>query len=170
MIDEKELQMIVAAMLLDTKYEACKKLSESLGAVIKDLEHDIDMAGLQYDDEETIRCICSVIPLIHKSFSDEKEFRTIKSAPCEGSIPREKIQRAVDYVSKLKLPIHEITDNTRVVSCLRAENINTVEDVLKATQRDLIRTPNFGKKSFDELKRAILGIGIDIPEQWLSWR
>lgn len=43
----------------------------------------------------------------------------------------------------------------RTWNCLKALEVHTVNDLLKLTERDLLRTPNFGRKTLNELKKQL---------------
>lgn len=53
-----------------------------------------------------------------------------------------------------------ITNRTR--NCLVAENIYYVGDLIKCTENDLLRLPNFGRKSLKELKEILAEVGLSL--------
>ena len=53
--------------------------------------------------------------------------------------------------------------DVRVVNCLRNDNIQTVEQLLKISRQDLMRTPNFGKISLGRLRAFLTQAGYDPP-------
>lgn len=52
----------------------------------------------------------------------------------------------------------------RTSNCLRAENLETLRDVLKCPEELLIRTPNLGRKSLEELKHYLRLNGYELPK------
>lgn len=64
-------------------------------------------------------------------------------------------------VKNLNLPV-------RCLNCLNAIGIIYVGDLVKKKETDLMRTPNFGKKSLDEIKKTLmtysLTLGMNIPD------
>jgi len=55
-------------------------------------------------------------------------------------------------LSILGMPINEIPFDLRVHNCLRAEGINTIGELLTHNEQNLLRIPNFGKKSLAQVK------------------
>lgn len=51
-----------------------------------------------------------------------------------------------------------LTDRSR--NCLRAENINTVSDLIKCRANDLLKTPNLGRKSLNEIVEVLTARGL----------
>jgi hypothetical protein len=73
------------------------------------------------------------------------------------------IQKPVDNsVVDLKKSITVLCFSTRINNCLYAENIYTLDDLIKWTEIDLIKTPYLGKKALLEIKDklSILGLGL----------
>ena len=56
--------------------------------------------------------------------------------------------------------------SVRVLSCLRNVDIDTVQQICQMTERDLLRLPNFWRKSLDEVKKALGQYGLKLkPEE-----
>lgn len=53
-------------------------------------------------------------------------------------------------------PVDELELTVRSANCLKAENANYIGDLVQKTEVELLRTPNLGKKSLNEIK-AVLG-------------
>ncbi|MGL4427173.1 MAG: DNA-directed RNA polymerase subunit alpha [Alphaproteobacteria bacterium] len=74
-----------------------------------------------------------------------------------------------------KLPFHpdllrkveELELSLRASNCLKNDNIVYIGDLVRKTEQEMLRTPNFGKKSLDEiigvLKEMGLSLGMDVP-------
>ena len=55
----------------------------------------------------------------------------------------------------------------RSANCLKAENIYYIGDLIQRTENELLKTPNLGRKSLNEIKEVLKGmnleLGMDIP-------
>ena len=64
--------------------------------------------------------------------------------------------------------VDELELSVRSANCLKNDNIVYIGDLVQKTESDMLRTPNFGRKSLNEIKEVLsqmgLYLGIDIPE------
>ncbi|WP_219848539.1 DNA-directed RNA polymerase subunit alpha [Candidatus Portiera aleyrodidarum] len=69
----------------------------------------------------------------------------------------------------LLLPVDDLELTVRSANCLKAENIYYIGDLVKRTEVELLKTPNLGKKSLNEIKNVLkirgLSLGMHI-ELW----
>ena len=65
--------------------------------------------------------------------------------------------------------VDELELSVRSANCLKNDNIIYIGDLVQKTESDMLRTPNFGRKSLNEIKEVLnhmgLHLGMDIP----SW-
>ena len=52
----------------------------------------------------------------------------------------------------LQLPVERLKLSPRILNCLKSAQINTVGEVLRVSDEDLLKIRNFGEKSLAELK------------------
>ena len=68
----------------------------------------------------------------------------------------------------LMRPVEDLELTVRAANCLKAENINTIADLVQRTESDLLKTPNLGKKSLTEIKNVLqtrdLKLGMKLDE------
>lgn len=83
----------------------------------------------------------------------------------------EKVENICEYLSSFgkkyqlhKKSISSLDFTARTINCLRAENIETVEDLLKWTELELLKTPNLGKKSLVEIKCVLKNLGLKLHD------
>lgn len=55
----------------------------------------------------------------------------------------------------LRMSVDELELTVRTYNCLKAEEICTVADLVTRTEHELIRVPNLGKKSLEEIKEVL---------------
>jgi len=66
---------------------------------------------------------------------------------------------------KLRLPISELELSVRSSNCLREANIKIIADLVKKSEEEMLGFKNFGKKSLNEIKELLLGMGLTLGMQ-----
>ena len=65
--------------------------------------------------------------------------------------------------------VDELELSVRSANCLKNDNIVYIGDLVQKTEGDMLRTPNFGRKSLNEIKEVLtqmdLRLGMEI-EDW----
>lgn len=62
------------------------------------------------------------------------------------------------------IPIEELEIGVRSYNCLKREGIQTVGDLIKRSEAELMNTPNFGKKSIEEVKDNLAKLGLSLRD------
>lgn len=65
--------------------------------------------------------------------------------------------RMAEMLSK---PIEELDLSVRSANCLKNANIRTLGDLVQRTEREMLSTKNFGRKSLDEIKDVLGTLGL----------
>jgi DNA-directed RNA polymerase subunit alpha len=58
--------------------------------------------------------------------------------------------------------IEELEIGVRAYNCLKRAGIQTVGDLIQRSESELNAIPNFGKRSTDEVKEALVGLGLSL--------
>lgn len=65
--------------------------------------------------------------------------------------------------------IDDLELGVRSTNCLKAENIYYIGDLVQRTENELMKTPNLGKKSLNEIKEALKAHGLDLGMKLDNW-
>ena len=64
--------------------------------------------------------------------------------------------------------VDELELSVRSANCLKNDNIIYIGDLVQKTEQEMLRTPNFGRKSLNEIKEVLshmgLHLGMEIPD------
>ncbi|MCF6288426.1 MAG: DNA-directed RNA polymerase subunit alpha [Proteobacteria bacterium] len=85
------------------------------------------------------------------------------SAPVEEESEEEKLNPI------LLKPIDELELTVRSANCLKAENIQYIGDLIQRNEVDLLKTPNLGKKSLNEIKAVLAEMGLNFGVRIENW-
>jgi len=59
-------------------------------------------------------------------------------------------------------PIEELNLSVRSANCLQSADLRYVGELVQKTEADLLRTKNFGRKSLNEIKETLHGMGLEL--------
>ena len=83
------------------------------------------------------------------------------ASPAESQADTNQLNR---YLLK---KVDELELSVRSANCLKNDNIIYIGDLVQKTEAEMLRTPNFGRKSLNEIKEVLssmgLRLGMDIP-------
>ncbi|MCA3229328.1 MAG: DNA-directed RNA polymerase subunit alpha, partial [Burkholderiales bacterium] len=77
-------------------------------------------------------------------------------AALEGTAEPSAAQRVSPTVDPILLrPVDDLELTVRSANCLKAENIYYIGDLIQRTENELLKTPNLGRKSLNEIKEVL---------------
>jgi len=71
-------------------------------------------------------------------------------------------QRAVVANENLDKSVEELELSVRSYNCLKNANIRTIRELVQKTEAEMLRTKNFGRKSLNEIKEILHGMGLSL--------
>ncbi|MDX8384852.1 MAG: DNA-directed RNA polymerase subunit alpha [Ghiorsea sp.] len=74
-----------------------------------------------------------------------------------------------DMTDLLSQPIDHLDLSVRSMNCLKSDNVFYVGDLVQRTEQEMLRTPNFGRKSLTEIKLVLHGMGLDLGMELDGW-
>ena len=65
--------------------------------------------------------------------------------------------------------VDELELSVRSANCLKNDNIVYIGDLIQKTEAEMLRTPNFGRKSLNEIKEVLTGMGLHLGMDVADW-
>ena len=78
-------------------------------------------------------------------------------------------QRNTQFDPILLRPVDELELTVRSANCLKAENIYYIGDLIQRTETELLKTPNLGRKSLNEIKEVLASRGLTLGARLENW-
>jgi DNA-directed RNA polymerase subunit alpha len=85
---------------------------------------------------------------------------------------KEKSQEAVPELAfnpALLKKVDELELSVRSANCLKNDNIVYIGDLIQKTEAEMLRTPNFGRKSLNEIKEVLAQMGLHLGMDVANW-
>ncbi len=65
--------------------------------------------------------------------------------------------------------VDELELSVRSANCLKNDNIVYIGDLIQKTEAEMLRTPNFGRKSLNEIKEVLASMGLHLGMEVSGW-
>ena len=154
----------IGALVLDASYCPVKRVSYEVENARVEQRTNLDKLILSIDTdgsitaEEAIQLAARILIEQMAVFVDFE-----MSPPVEEESEEEKLNPI------LLKPIDELELTVRSANCLKAENIQYIGDLIQRTEVDLLKTPNLGKKSLNEIKAVLAEMGLNFGVRIDNW-
>lgn len=154
----------VGHIALDASFSPVRRVSYAVESARVEQRTDLDKLVMDIetngaiDPEEAIRYAARVLV---EQFS---VFAALEGTPA----PVEKPQTPkVDPM--LLRPVDDLELTPRSSNCLKAQSIHYIGDLIQYTENDLLRTPNLGRKSLNEIKQVLAEHGLSLGMKLENW-
>ena len=82
-------------------------------------------------------------------------------------VPVKEVSTEPEFNKNLLRKVDELELSVRSMNCLKNDNIIYIGDLVQKSEGEMLRTPNFGRKSLNEIKEVLTGmslyLGMEIP-------
>src|ERR1700756_694871 len=154
----------IGNILLDASFSPVRRVSYSVESARVEQRTDLDKLVMDIETngviepEQAIRYAASILVEQLGVFADLKG----TEAPIE--------QRSMPQVDPILLrPVDDLELTVRSANCLKAENIYYIGDLIQRTENELLKTPNLGRKSLNEIKEVLAARGLTLGMKLENW-
>ncbi|NCN88060.1 MAG: DNA-directed RNA polymerase subunit alpha [Gallionella sp.] len=156
----------VGHIALDASFSPILRVSYAVESARVEQRTDLDKLIIDIetnsaiDPEESIRYAARILV---------EQFSVF--AALEGTPPPVEQPQAPKVDPMLLRPVDDLELTPRSSNCLKAQSIHYIGDLIQYTEADLLRTPNLGRKSLNEIKQVLaehdLSLGMKL-ENWAA--
>ena len=87
----------------------------------------------------------------------------------EPEVETEAEKEELPFNRNLLKKVEELELSVRSANCLKNDNIVYIGDLVQKTEAEMLRTPNFGRKSLNEIKEVLAKMGIHLGMDTPGW-
>ncbi|MEC8847856.1 MAG: DNA-directed RNA polymerase subunit alpha [Pseudomonadota bacterium] len=155
----------VGVLRLDASYSPVRRVSYSVERARVAQRTDLDKLVLDVDTNgsvdpgEAVRLAARILREQLSVFVDLEAEVTTQAVAQGGN----------DLPAILFRPIDDLELTVRSANCLKAENLYYIGDLVQRTEIELMKTPNLGKKSLNEIKDALRAHELSLGMQLENW-
>jgi DNA-directed RNA polymerase subunit alpha len=74
-----------------------------------------------------------------------------------------------EFNPNLVRKVDELELSVRSANCLKNDNVVYIGDLIQKTEAEMLRTPNFGRKSLNEIKEVLAQMGLHLGMEVPNW-
>ncbi len=158
----------IGRIVLDASFSPVRRVSYTVESARVEQRTDLDKLVLDIETngsigpEEAVRASAKILVEQLAVFAQlEGADLTVFDAPA---------QRASQQFDPILLrPVDELELTVRSANCLKAENIYYIGDLIQRTENELLKTPNLGRKSLNEIKEVLASRGLTLGMKLENW-
>ena len=154
----------VGSIMLDASFSPVRRVSYSVESARVEQRTDLDKLIMDIETngaiepEEAVRYAARILVEQLSVFAD------LKGMPAQIE---EKKATQIDPI--LLRPVDDLELTVRSANCLKAENIYYIGDLIQRTETELLKTPNLGRKSLNEIKEVLASRGLTLGMKLENW-
>ncbi|AZG06926.1 MAG: DNA-directed RNA polymerase subunit alpha [Bordetella sp. SCN 67-23] len=156
----------VGRIVLDASYSPIRRVSYTVESARVEQRTDLDKLVLDIETngvispEEAVRQSARILMDQLSVFAALEGSTETIEAPARGT-PQ------IDPI--LLRPVDDLELTVRSANCLKAENIYYIGDLIQRTENELLKTPNLGRKSLNEIKEVLAARGLTLGMKLENW-
>ena len=154
----------IGRLQLDATFSPVRRVSYAVDAARVEQRTDLDKLIIDLetdgtlDPEEAIRRSATILQEQLAAFVDLEADK------------EQEVEEEEDHIDPILLrPVDDLELTVRSANCLKAENIYYIGDLIQRTEVELLKTPNLGKKSLNEIKDVLAARGLSLGMRLESW-
>ncbi len=154
----------IGRIVIDASFSPVRRVAYTVESARVEQRTDLDKLIIDIETngaiepEEAIRYAARVLMEQLSVFAD------LEGTPIAVETPR---PSQVDPI--LLRPVDDLELTVRSANCLKAENIYYIGDLIQRTETELLKTPNLGRKSLNEIKEVLASRGLTLGMKLENW-
>jgi DNA-directed RNA polymerase subunit alpha len=158
----------IGRIVLDASFSPVKRVSYTVESARVEQRTDLDKLVVEIETngaitaEDAVRASAKILVEQLAVFA---QLEGSELAAFDAPAPRSSQQ----FDPILLRPVDELELTVRSANCLKAENIYYIGDLIQRTENELLKTPNLGRKSLNEIKEVLASRGLTLGMKLESW-
>lgn len=151
---------------VDALYSPVRKVSYKVEATREGQILDYDKLTMEIETDGTVTPE-DALAFAARILQDQLHVFVNFDEPEEAAKPEEDEEPA--FNRQLLRKVDELELSVRSANCLKNDNIVYIGDLVQKTEAEMLRTPNFGRKSLNEIKEVLSSMGLRLGMELPAW-
>ena len=157
----------IGRIVLDASFSPVKRVSYTVESARVEQRTDLDKLVVEIETNGAITAEDAVRASAKILVEQLAVFAQLENS--EIAAFNEPQSRNTQFDPILLRPVDELELTVRSANCLKAENIYYIGDLIQRTETELLKTPNLGRKSLNEIKEVLASRGLTLGGRLENW-
>lgn len=154
----------IGSILLDASFSPVLRVSYSVESARVEQRTDMDKLIMDVQTNGVIEPKEAIRQAARVLMDQLSSFAELEGTPTSQPEPK---PTPIDPI--LLRPVDDLELTVRSANCLKAENIYYIGDLIQRTETELLKTPNLGRKSLNEIKEVLAQRGLTLGMKLENW-
>jgi DNA-directed RNA polymerase subunit alpha len=151
---------------VDSLYSPCKRVSYKVENTREGQILDYDKLTLTVETDASVTPE-DAIALAARILQDQLQIFVNFDEPEDAVV--EELHPELEFNPALLKKVDELELSVRSANCLKNDNIVYIGDLIQKSEGEMLRTPNFGRKSLNEIKEVLAQMGLHLGMEVPNW-
>ncbi|MBE9608927.1 DNA-directed RNA polymerase subunit alpha [Chitinilyticum piscinae] len=161
---DKEEGRTIGNIVLDASFSPIRRVSYQVESARVEQRTDLDKLVIDVETNGIIEPEEAVRQAARMLIDQLSVFADLEGTPVEEPAPQ---APQIDPI--LLRPVDDLELTVRSANCLKAENIYYIGDLIQRTETELLKAPNLGRKSLNEIKEVLASKGLSLGMRLENW-
>ena len=158
----------IGRIVLDAAFSPVKRVSYTVESARVEQRTDLDKLVMEIETNGAITAEDAVRASAKILVEQLAVFAQLEGSELAAfDAPAQRASQQFDPI--LLRPVDELELTVRSANCLKAENIYYIGDLIQRTENELLKTPNLGRKSLNEIKEVLASRGLTLGMRLEAW-
>jgi len=155
----------IGRVVMDASFSPVRRVSYTVESARVEQRTDLDKLVMTIETNGAIAPEEAVRQSARILVEQLSVFAALEGTSESPASPR--VSPSVDPI--LLRPVDDLELTVRSANCLKAENIYYIGDLIQRTENELLKTPNLGRKSLNEIKEVLAARGLTLGMKLENW-
>jgi len=156
----------IGLIAVDSLYSPVRKVSYKVENARVGQQTDFDKLIMQVETNGAVTAE-DAVAISARILQDQLSMFVNFEEPKEVVRPKE--ETLAGFNRNLLRKVDELELSVRSANCLKNDNIVYIGDLVQKSEAEMLRTPNFGRKSLNEIKEVLSNMGLHLGMEVTGW-
>ncbi len=159
----------IGRIIMDASFSPIRRVAYEVSAARVAQRTDLDKLVMTIETNGAIKPEEALREAVHILQDQLTVFGTIKSEQAGKAVPEEDVNNPTPLDPILMRPVDDLELTVRSANCLKGEQVFYIGDLIQRTENELLKTPNLGRKSLNEIKEVLATHGLTLGMKLENW-